>query len=501
MKIFSAKQIREWDLFTIQEEPISSYELMERASNSFVEWFTIRNPNKDCSVVIFCGSGNNGGDGLAIARLLHEQFYPVEVIHCQIGKRSEDCEQNFRRLHELGFVKIGLLKTDGAIPTIPAEAIVIDALFGSGLNRPIEGYWAQVVESINTHASKVIAVDLPSGLYSDRSSANQPTIKAEFTFSFERPKLAFFFPENYPTVGQWAFDSIGLHPAFDVATPSEYHLITEADIKAKIRPRNKFDHKGTFGHALLVVGSYGKMGAAILAAKACLRAGVGLLSINIPKCGYSILQGQVPEAMVIADPEPEYWSKVPEIDPYQAIGIGCGLGQNIRTVQSLEACLRATTAPMVLDADALNIISQDLDLLALLPQKSILTPHPKEFERLFGSSDNDFARLALLQSKAREYQQIILLKGAHTIVALPDGHCYFNNTGNPGMATGGSGDALTGILTSLLAQGYPPSDAAIVGVYLHGKAADLAVVEIGENALLPSDLIKNIGKAFLSLKE
>lgn len=500
MKIFSADQIRQWDQYTIQHEPISSFDLMERASNCFVQWFQAKYPNEDRLVSIFCGTGNNGGDGLAVARLLHEHHYRVEVIHCQIGKATVDCEKNFQKLQQLGFVHINSLKKNDSLPVISANSIVIDAIFGSGLNRPIEGYWSEVVNYINTQSQETIAIDIPSGLYSDQSSLTNTTVKANFTLSFERPKLAFLFPENYAAAGSWDFRSIGLHTSYADQTPTDYYLVTEDLISSRLRKRNKFDHKGTFGHALLVVGSYGKMGAAILAAQACLRTGVGLLSVNIPRCGYEIMQSQVPEAMVIADPKSDYWSEVPSLEHYKAIGLGCGLGQHMRTIQAFEDGLKTATTPMVIDADALNIISQDLELLQYVPKKSILTPHPKEFERLFGTSSNDFDRLALLREKAKEFDLIILLKGAHTAIALPNGRCYFNNTGNPGMATGGSGDALTGMITSLLAQGYPSPDAAILGVYLHGKAADLAAQEIGENALLPRDLINTIGKAFLGLK-
>lgn len=501
MKIFSAAQIRKWDQYTIQEEPISSYDLMERASTKFVEWFMTKYPNTDRQIYLFCGSGNNGGDGFAVARLLHESFYPVKVFQCKIGKPSEDCEQNYQRLNSLAAVDIQSVHYDSPLPDLSKANLIIDALFGSGLNRPIQGYWAKLVQHINTARIETIALDMPSGLFSDRSSVTQVTIKARYTLSFERPKLAFFFPENYSSVGEWTSVSIGLHPIYAEDTLSSYHLITEEMVKNKLQKRNKFAHKGTYGHALLVVGSYGKIGAAVLAAKACLKTGVGLLTINAPKCGYNILQSQVPEAMVLADPEKEIWSSIPELDNYQTIGVGCGIGQAEASAKALMQLLKEAKNPIVLDADALNILGKNPTCINDIPKNSILTPHPKEFQRLFGHSKNDFDRLDLLSSKAKEHELIILLKGAHTIVALPNGNCYFNNTGNPGMATGGSGDALTGMITSLLSQGYSPADATILGVYLHGKAGDFTADEIGENALLPSDLINNIWKVFKSLEE
>lgn len=501
MKIFSAAQIRKWDQYTIQEEPISSYDLMERASSKFVEWFITKYPDTDQQIYLFCGSGNNGGDGFAVARLLHESFYSVRVFQCKIGRSSEDCEINYQRLKSLAAVEIQAVQEDLPLPNLSKANLIVDALFGSGLNRPIEGYWAELVEHINEADIETIAIDIPSGLFSDRSSVNQVSIQARYTLSFERPKLAFFFPENYSAVGAWTSVSIGLHPTYAEATSSSYHLITEDMVQNKIKKRNKFAHKGTYGHALLVVGSYGKIGAAVLAAKACLRTGVGLLTINAPKCGYNILQSQVPEAMVLADPEEEIWSTIPQLDRYKAIGVGCGIGQAKASAKALMELLKGAENPLVLDADALNILAKNPTWMDDIPQKSILTPHPKEFQRLFGDSANDFDRLDLLTSKAKEHQLIILLKGAHTIVALPDGSCYFNTTGNPGMATGGSGDVLTGMITSLLSQGYSPSDAAVMGVYLHGRAGDLVAEEIGENAMLPSDLIDNIWKVFKSLKK
>ncbi len=500
MKIFSAVQIRQWDHFTIQQEPISSYALMERASNRFVQWLSSKYPRTDRQICIFCGSGNNGGDGFAVARLLHQLFYKVIVFQCEIGEASPDCARNAQQLKDLKSITWHPIRKDDPLPALSRDCLVIDALFGSGLNRPIEGYWAALVNHINASSEEIVAIDIPSGLYSDRSSLDQVTIKAQATLSFERPKLAFFFPQNYRAVGEWSYTTIGLHPGFEAQIPSRYHLITRTYVQGKLRVRKKFDHKGTNGHALLVVGSYGKIGAGVLAARACLRMGVGLLSINAPQCGYNILQSQVPEAMVLADPDEKFWSKAPNVDTYKAIGIGCGLGQAESSKQALVDLLTSTKRPIVLDADALNIISQHPAYLDKIPKNSILTPHQKEFQRLFGETTDDFARLALLQAKAQEHQLVILLKGAHTIIALPNGDCFFNNTGNSGMATGGSGDVLTGMITSLLAQGYPPPDATLIGVYMHGKSGDLAAQEWSESALLPSDLINYIGEVFLSLK-
>ncbi|MEM6380544.1 MAG: NAD(P)H-hydrate dehydratase, partial [Bacteroidota bacterium] len=232
-----------------------------------------------------------------------------------------------------------------------------------------------------------------------------------------------------------------------------------------LKPRATFDHKGTYGHSLLITGSKGMMGAAQLTTQACLRSGSGLVSVQIPNIGNDILQISAPEAMTIPDKNQNHISQIPELDRYNAIGIGPGLGQEVITQQALQQLLKQAKTPLVIDADALNILSKNLTWLSLIPKDSILTPHLGEFRRLFGKSINSKAELKLLQEKANELGLIIVLKGAFTRVACPTGTMYFNSTGNPGMATGGSGDILTGILTGLLAQGYPPIEAALLGVW------------------------------------
>ncbi|MEZ5038262.1 MAG: NAD(P)H-hydrate dehydratase [Saprospiraceae bacterium] len=501
MKIFSAEQIRHWDQFTIEYEPISSLALMERASNAFVDWWVTTFPDTDRAVIIFCGMGNNGGDGLAVARLLHQNFYTVKVFICRIGKViSADCAANYEALQAVKAVEISEIKEGDTWPGIAPTAILIDAIFGSGLNRPIKGYWGDLIQYLNQIKLPIIAIDIPSGLFADQPSIGENIIQAKYTLSFQSPKLAFLLPQNHKYVGNWVVRDIGLLPQFSRAEPTSFYLLTSETIKQWLISRHQFDHKGTFGHALLVVGSYGKMGAAVLAAKACLRSGVGLLSVHIPTCGYQIMQSQVPEAMVLTDEHASYLTGISQGENDKAIGIGCGIGQEAATQEALFKIIKTAQRPLLLDADALNILGKNPTWLNQLPPKSILTPHPKEFERLFGATVDDFQRLALLSQKAVEHQLIIVLKGAFTCIALPNGVCYFNTTGNPGMATGGSGDALTGIICGLLAQGYPPEQAALIGVHLHGLAGDLAASEWGEEALLPSDLIQHLGKAFTQLK-
>lgn len=496
MKIFTAEQIRQLDAYTIRHEPITSIGLMERAALTFTYWFIEQFPGVGNPVCIFCGPGNNGGDGLAVARMLHHRFYNVAVYRCHIGSgTSEDFEINLGRLPGHGAIPVHDIEKDGPLPELPQDAIIIDGIFGSGLNRPVEGYWGSLLEHLNRQAAIRVAIDIPSGLFADQPTTGQ-CLNAHYTFSFELPKLAFFFPENEERVGDWRVQSIGLHPQAIQEMSTPYHFVNEAFIKPLLRRRRKYGHKGSFGHALLIMGSYGKMGAAVLASRACLRSGAGLVSAHIPRCGYEILQIAVPEAMVNIDRHQEMFSKPPRLDGYAAIGLGCGLGQKKAARKALLEVLKQAGQPLVIDADALNILGKEQEWQQYIPKGSILTPHPKEFERLFGKTANGFERNVLQRTKARELGVHILLKGAHSCLAAPDGSCYFNSTGNPGMATAGSGDVLTGIITGILAQGYEPLQAALLGMYLHGLAGDIAAGEMGQEAMMAGDITGRLGKAF-----
>ncbi len=500
MKVLSVEQIRALDAYTISNEPIPSLELMERASNVFIQWFTEIFPDEDSTVTIFCGPGNNGGDGLAVARLLHDKFYNVQVVFCVIGNStSDDFQANMDRLPVKIKSDLYKLKKGGKLPAIPEESILIDAIFGSGLSRPVEGYWGEVINHLNTLPNPTVSIDVPSGLFADKHS-NGSIIRADYTLSFELPKLAFFFAENHEYTGQWDSRSIGLSTEFINSAPTKNFYITKEDARALLTPLKKFDHKGTFGHALLVMGSYGKMGAATLAAKACLRTGCGLVTVHLPKCGYEIIQTAAPEIMVSIDEGQDFFENVPNLKNYSTIGTGCGLGTNPKTAKALEKLIREIDHPILLDADALNILAANKQWLRELPAGSILTPHPGEFRRLFDGYANNFEQNEIQRQMAQELKVFIVLKGAHTCIADPEGNCYFNSTGNPGMATAGSGDVLSGMITSFLAQGYSPRSAAILGVYLHGLAGDLAIEQQDPKSLIASDIINAIGPAYKTIK-
>ncbi|WP_221393311.1 NAD(P)H-hydrate dehydratase [Dyadobacter sp. NIV53] len=492
MKIFSVEQTKALDTFTIQNEPISSLNLMERASQAFVRWFCDQFVNTR-PISIFCGMGNNGGDGLAIARILSQKSYNVCVYVVKYTENpSDDFTANLDRLSN-NLTPFTILNK-GDLPKISPDTILIDALLGSGLSRPATGILAEVIQALNQAPNKIISVDIASGLYVDKQNEKEDIIiKPYCTVSFQLPKLAFMMPQNAEFTGNWQTVDIGLHQDFIKKTSTPYFYTDKSDAESKIIPRQKFSNKGTFGHALLLSGSYGKMGAAVLSAKACLRSGVGLLSLHIPGCGYEIVQISVPEAMASVDPDSKYLTELPKIDSYSAIGIGPGIGQESATLELLRTLLKTIKVPLVIDADALNILSQNPELLRKLPKKTILTPHPKEFQRLAGKTDNEYDRLELAREFAQRYEVIICLKGAHTAVILSNGDVHFNSTGNAGMATGGTGDVLTGIITSLLAQGYAPEDAAILGVYQHGLSGDKGEAKKGQNALIASDLVDNLG--------
>ena len=502
MKILSTAQVRQADQYTIQNEPISSLDLMERAARQVFERL-MSQLHYESKVKIFCGMGNNGGDGLALARMMYFEWVEPEVYMVRYSdKMSADCEANYHRLKQETQVPIHDICSEADFPAIADDELIVDALFGSGLNRPVEGLAAELIGYLNQQKAVRVAIDIASGLFADSPSPRGAIFNADQTLTFQVPKLAFMMPENDPFVGQLEILDIKLHPQFLLEVTSNNFLLNKDLITSIIHKRSKFSHKGTYGHALLIAGSWGKTGAAILGAKSCLRTGVGLLSVLLPKEYWTPLQASVPEAMMYAmDDGNQYrFETFADLQPYNAIGVGPGLGKADETQRALKRLIQEVHVPMVMDADALNILAENKTWLSFLPAKTILTPHPKEFERLFGKTSNSFERLELQREMAMKYDIIIVLKGANTATAMPNGTVFFNTTGNPGMATAGSGDVLTGMILSLLAQRYTSEEAAVFGVYLHGLAGDLAVDEIGHEALIASDITDHIGKAYLSLK-
>ncbi|MGM0531004.1 MAG: NAD(P)H-hydrate dehydratase [Bacteroidota bacterium] len=503
MKILQSTQVKEVDSYTIKNEPIHSINLMERAAGKISGWVSRKFTN-GTEMNIFVGPGNNGGDGLAIARQLADKNYPVNLYLIKISdKLSPDASTNLERLKKQNIANIHTVEHKDQLPKVRQEAVILDGLFGSGLNRSLEGFPAEVVKYLNQCDATRIAIDIPSGLFGEDNSGNNydAVFRADYTLTFQFPTISFFFPEHEDLVGKWHILSIGLDSDKIEEIESPYYLVTKEYVKKHLKIRKRFDHKGRFGHILLITGGYGKMGAAVLASRAALKTGAGLVTTHIPKTGYDIMQTALPEAMISLDFSETDFSYPPEPDHFTNVGIGPGLGTHSNPQEGLRKLIEMTDKPLVLDADALNILSLNRDWLENLPGKSILTPHPKEFERLTEPVDNHYSRIQMQREFAREHNIYLVLKGGNTTIATPEGNLFFNTMGNPGMATGGSGDVLTGMITSLLGQGYEPGLAAVIGVYLHGLAGDLAVELTGEESLIASDIINSISIAFKYIKE
>ena len=502
MKFFTTSQIRELDQYTIGNEPIASIDLMERAADalyrSFVENFPYQKP-----VCIVAGQGNNGGDALAVAQMLLHSGYPVNVLLVHTGSLSPDCEMNRQRLLSAFPLSLTELTVKFAAPQTTNETIIIDGLFGSGLSRPISGIYADAVQWINQSGSKVVSIDIPSGLSGEENKLTEHSIivKADLTYSLQFPKLAFLLAENAPFTGNWKVIEIGIHPEAIELTPSNLFYLEETDIAGLLKERPDFSHKGTFGHALIIAGTKGMAGASVLSSKAALRSGAGLVTVHGPAANRLIVQTSNPEVIFQSDTNDVLISDVDPADKYTSVAIGPGIGTHSETAHMLDKFIAKLDKPCVFDADALNIISRHKELLKQLPRNSILTPHPKEFERLFGKCNSSYERLLKAQQVSIEYGFIIILKGAHTSISTSDGKLFFNSTGNSGMATAGTGDVLTGMLVGLLAQGYTPEDAAKTGVYLHGLAGDLALMKQSKESLIAGDIIESLGQSYRSIKD
>ena len=505
MKIFTAAQIHELDNYTITHEPIKSIDLMERAAKTITraimdEW-TDRTP-----MVIFAGPGNNGGDALAVARLLAEENYKVSVYLFNIhNKLSDDCAANKQRLIDskrVGHFTEVTLNFDP--PELTEDMVVIDGLFGSGLNKPLIGGFASLVKYINQCPAKVVSIDIPSGLMCEDNTYNihSNIIRADLTLTLQQKKLSMMMADCQKYIGRLRVLDIRLSKEYIDKTEANCRILEEQDVRRLLMPRDDFAHKGAMGNALIIAGSYGMAGAAVLATRACLRSGVGKVTVHTPRRNYLVMQTAVPEAVMRMDHEETYFSESVDSTDFDALGIGPGLGLVENTAIALIGQIRRTSCPIVADADALNILANHQAWMQQLPSGIIMTPHPKEFDRMAGStSNNDYERLIRAQQMAEHIKGYIILKGHHSALCMPDGHIVFNATGNSGMATAGSGDVLTGILTALLARGYDKGTACQLGMYLHGLAGDLAAKEVGKESLVASDIIQFLPKAFLKLED
>ncbi|NLN30134.1 MAG: NAD(P)H-hydrate dehydratase [Bacteroidales bacterium] len=502
MKIFNSAQIREIDDYTIKHEPVASVDLMERAAMKLLGWYRERFP-RFRRILIFAGPGNNGGDGLALARLLEGQGYKPELYYVHFSDNTTpDWKINRERLQKLTRVPFTVIDLAEQFPATGSGDVIVDAIFGSGLSRPVTGLASEVIRMINQSGRTVIAVDIPSGLMGEDNLSNDHNsiVKADYTLSFQFPKLSFLFRENEIYTGEWFVLPIGLDARAVASIKTPWEFVEKSQVASVLKTRNRFDHKGIYGHGLLIGGSRGKMGAVVLAARAAMRTGAGLISCHVPAGGNIILQSTVPEAMVIPDREDNHISGIDLSEAFDAYGIGPGMGTGKESGEALGRFLLSCTRPVVIDADALNLLSLNRKWLDSLPEKTILTPHPKEFERLAGRTASGFQRLERQLEFSVTYKCVVVLKGAYTSVSDPSGNVWFNSTGNPGMATAGSGDVLTGMILSLLARGYDTVNAAVSGVFLHGLAGDVAAEKLSPDALVASDIVDGISEAYRRIR-
>jgi NAD(P)H-hydrate epimerase len=503
MKIFSSEQIRQIDDYTVRNEPVASIDLMERAAGKLAAWYSSEF-ERSMPLHIFVGPGNNGGDGLALARLLACNRYSPEVYYINMGsERSGNWETNFNRLVSETDLLFSTIDKIDQFPRVKPGSVIVDAILGYGLSRPVNGLAAQVIRQINNSAATIISIDVPSGLScdNDNGSGSGSIIRADYTLAFQFPRLSFMFPENGKYTGRWTLLPIGLHKDIITATDTPYILVENEHVRKLLRRRDKFDHKGKFGHGLLIAGSRGKIGASVLGARAALRAGIGLLTCHIPDRGDFIMHTSVPEAMVDCDKSGDFFSGMGNTDQFDAAAVGPGIGTGEETSDAFHRFLLKHDKPLVIDADGLNILSGNKRWLREIRSGTILTPHPGEFERLVGKTTSGFDRLMKQLDFSERYNCIVVLKGAYTSVSVPGRRVWFNSTGNPGMATAGSGDVLTGVILSLLAQGYEPVEAAIAGVYIHGLAGDIAAEKSCQEAVIASDIINEIGSSFKRIRE
>jgi len=507
--VLDVAQTRLCEQFTMEHEPIASIDLMERAGERCAHEIAML-PWHDNKIFIFCGTGNNGGDGLVIARHLAEALEwlenPIHVVICESEKPhySQEMSTNLERWKEMcnkyKYLTWSMLDPDKPV-IAGSDDLIVDALFGIGLQRKVEGRLSKAIAMMNASDAFTIAIDMPSGLYADQPTPeDHPIVMANMTLTIQYPKRAFFTPEGQPFYGEVRVMDISMFPPKEVECRCEY--LTRKSIAPMLRIADAFAHKGTFGHGLLISGSAAMPGATILSATAAMRGGIGKLTVHSAGAVTRILPTLLPEAILHSDENEQIvshlrWEELPS--SINAVAIGPGLGTEKETVNVIKEVLDNCQAPLILDADALNMLAENKTWLAYLPAYSILTPHFKEFERLAGPSANHFERIEQAKTFAERYQVVLILKGHNTLISLPDGMQFFNTTGNSGMATAGSGDTLTGLLLALMAQGYNPIETALMGVYLHGLAGDIYIRKNAPQSLIASDLPKMFGKAFNEL--
>ena len=498
MNLLNPEEIKLLDKKTIEVQKISSEDLMERAATAcylkirehltFLEHFS-------ATIHVFCGAGNNGGDGYVLARLFSENNFKVITYDVFPSvQKSEDNQSNYNKLKKSSATIVSC-ENESSIKQIPESDLIIDAIFGIGLNKKVDGFAKEIINSINKSSAVTISIDIPSGLFAEDNTENDfsAIVMSDYTFTFQSPKFSFMFAENAKYIGEYFIVDIGLENPDSIIKSKPRILLTKKFVALQLKKRAKFSHKGTYGHALIVSGQKGKMGAAVLCSSACIKSGAGLVTAYVPSCGIDIMQISIPEIMVESSATENYISGAPNLEKYNSIAIGPGIGLEKETANTVKKIIQDANSPLVIDADALNLISENKTWLAFLPAGTILTPHPKEFDRLFGKSETSYERIQKQIEASIKNGIYIVLKGAHSSIACPDGTLYFNSTGNPGMASAGMGDVLTGIIAGFLACGYHSATAAVLATYLHGLSADNSLINESFESLTASDVVKNLG--------
>lgn len=503
MRIISSKFIKDLDAATCEAQGVTSLDLMERAAQAVVKEL-VKGVLPSRRIVVFAGPGNNGGDALAVARILSERGYEnIEAYLFNVsGKLSPDCEHQRDLLREVSAVKFFEITSSLTPPELDKSVLVIDGLFGPGINGPITGGFASVVRLINESGAEVVSIDIPSGLAGEWNPdpRYRDMVHASHTFTFQFPKLSFFFAEHAPIIGNWKCLDINIDQSAIKSITSPWILVESRTVRPHLHPRALFSAKRDYGSTMIFAGSMGMMGAAVMCARAALKCGAGLATVHTARSGITILQSAVPEAMFEPDRNERFISDMSLHHNHEAVAIGPGIGTNEATVSALENLLKLCQSPLVLDADALNCIVKRPSLLSLLPPHTVITPHIGEFDRLFGDQPNAEARLKKAIEVAKLYNIVIVLKSHHTVTIRPTtGKVYFNSTGNPGMATAGAGDVLTGVIAAFMSQGYQPEYAATIGVFVHGLAGDMAADEVGEYGMVASDISDRLGRAIKAI--
>lgn len=519
MKIFTSEQISLIDKATLKCQSISDYDLVSRVAKVLRDWLNLNISFKNKKVKIFAGEGNNGNDAIALAALLGGKNITCDLFLLSPNKKrwSMTRKQLVEELYIFGTVYVREINSVQDIPVLESGDIVIDGIFGTGVNRAVTGLVADVIDAVNLSGATVVSIDLPAGILAEKKSefVNGSIIHATYTLTLEFPKLCLFFKENHKYVGEWHVMDIGLDLEIKQSLETPFNMVDNSVVKSILKKRKKFSHKGDYGHGLLVAGSFGMGGSAILASRAALRSGLGLLTVHVPGRLYNIMQVSVPEAICTIDESDNIFTSCfgndvhnigidsygNELVKYKAVAVGPGIGKAPETVAALEEILSKCDKPMVLDADAINIISSHKELLKLVPENSILTPHPKEFARIAGDYSDTRDGAMMQMEFSREHKVTIVLKGANTSISTPGGSLWFNPLGNPGMATAGSGDVLGGVILGLLTQGYDAEQSAIAGVYIHSMAGDLASAQKGEASLVAGDIVDHLGEAFVNVLE